>query len=809
MPTSTRRQDRAGDEAAIARLLADYHPPAGTSDELFDREGTIRPVWREFIGHLAGLSPDDITRRFARGDQYLHDAGVFYRQYDAKGANERNWPLSHVPVLIEEAEAESLSRGLIQRANLLEMILADLYGENRLVANGHLPAGLIAANREWLRPLVGVRPRGGHFLHLVAFEIGRGPDGNWWVLGDRTQAPSGAGFALENRVATARVFSDFAAEVHVHRLAGFFRAFRGALQRLSPDPASRIAILTPGPLNDTYYEHAYIARYLGFMLLEGEDLAVAGGKVMVRTVDGLRPISVLWRRLDAAFADPLELEDTSRLGTPGLVGALREGSVTLVNALGSGVLESRALLAFLPRIAEELLGEPLLLPNIATWWCGQPAERAQVRANLDRLMIGSALSTRLPFEPDDATLFGRQLRDGTHDGAQGAFDDWIEMNGASLVGQEAVMLSTTPAWVDGALVPRPLSLRVFLARTATGWEVMPGGFARIGNSLDPKAIAMQRGGSAADVWVVSPEPVDHVSLLEPRPGGFARAAPGVLPARAADNLFWLGRYVERAEGIMRTARAYHVRLAETADPDAPLTAHLAAYLERAGVELDRPIPHALTDVLVSAIISAGNVRDRFSIDGWMALNDLLKTGNQLAGRVTEGDDAARALGVLLRKITGFSGLVHENMYRFTGWRFLSIGRSLERAITMAGALSAFADPGAPDGALDLAVEIGDSVMTHRQRYAVTTSRETVVDLLALDALNPRSVLYQLSEIRDHVAFLPDAEVNGQMSPLARRVLQLHTALAVETPGTVDPGALCDLVNDIGGLSTLLSDTYLR
>lgn len=799
------RPDRTDEEEAISRLLASYCPPEGASDELLDPQGRIRPVWRDFIGHLARLSPDDLTRRFARGDQYLRDAGVFYRQYDSQGAGERAWPLSHVPVLLEEAEAARLANGLIQRANLLEMILADLYGPNRLVADGHLPPSLVAGSREWLRPLVGVRPRDGHFLHFIAFEIGRGPDGTWWVLGDRTQAPSGAGFALENRVATARVFTDLYTDAHVHRLAGFFRAFRNALQRLSPDPDSRIAILTPGPLNDTYFEHAYIARYLGFMLLEGEDLAVENGRVMVRTVAGLRPVSVLWRRLDAAFADPLELDAASRLGTPGLVGALRQQSVTLVNALGSGVVETRALLAFMPKIAQALLGEPLILPNIATWWCGQAAERAHVRENRDRLMIGPALSTRLPFEHDETTVLGRQLRER----ARSSFDDWIETNGADLVGQEAVMLSTTPAYLGGALVPRPLSLRVFLARTATGWEVMPGGFARIGSSLDPTAIAMQRGGTAADVWVVSDGPVDDFSMLRPPSGDYARVAPGVLPSRAGDNLFWLGRYVERAEGVMRMARAYHIRLAETADPEAPLTAHLADYLDGIGIELDRAIPHALTDMLSSAIISAGNVRDRFSIDGWMALNDLSKSANRMAARVTAGDDAARALSVLLRKITGFSGLVHENMYRFTGWRFLSIGRSLERAIAISGALAAFADPDAPDGALDLAIEIGDSVMSHRRRYSVTTSRETVVDLLALDTLNPRSVLYQLSEIRDHIGFLPNAEINGQMSPLSRRALQIHTGLAVETPETIDSDVLRAVIGDIAGLSNLLSDTYLR
>lgn len=790
---------------AAQQLLAAYRPLPGVSDELMDQAGRIRPVWRQFINHLTAIPPEELTARFARGDQHLRDAGVFFRQYGDSVSTERAWPLSHVPVLISETEWRTICDGLIQRADLLESVVADLYGENTLVSSGQLPASLIARSREWLRPLVGVRPRSGHYLHFLAFEIGRGPDGDWWVLGDRTQAPSGAGFALENRMATARVFSDLYAEANVHRLAGFFRAFRDSLHGLSADGDGRVAILTPGPMNDTYFEHAYIARYLGLMLLEGEDLTVSQGNVMVRTVAGLKPISVLWRRLDAAFADPLELDSSSRLGTPGLVSAVRHGSVSLVNALGSGVLETRALLAFLPRISLALRGEKLALPNIATWWCGQEAERAHVRANAARMMIGSALSTRLPFDIDETTVLGGQLRGR----ARGPVDAWLDSDGANLVGQEAVTLSTTPAHVDGKLVPRPMSLRAFLVRTPTGWQVMPGGFARIGRTADPTAIAMQRGGSAADVWIVSDRPVESVSMLPATAAPYARMSHGVLPSRAADNLFWLGRYVERAEDLMRLIRAHHIRLAETADPEAPLLAHLAAHLKSVGIDpTEDGIPSALLRTLDAASSSASNVRDRFSTDGWAALNDLSRTARKMAETVTPGDDAGRAMGILLRKITGFSGLVHENMYRFTGWRFLIIGRSLERSTSMAGTLAWLAAADAPEGSLDMAVEIGDSVMSHRRRYAVSTTRETVVDLLGLDGMNPRSIFYHLSELREQIAYLPRADVNGQLSSLSRALLRTHTSLAVQTPETLDSEALRDLRSEIFGVSDLLSETYL-
>jgi uncharacterized alpha-E superfamily protein len=395
----------------------------------------------------------------------------------------------------------------------------------------------------------------------------------------------------------------------------------------------------------------------------------------------------------------------------------------------------------------------------------------------EKMVIGRALSTRLAFEPDETIVSGGRFRSAARD----SITALLEADGADLVGQEQVTLSTTPVYREGRLVPRPMSLRVFLARTAGGWEIMPGGFARIGSTDDAAAIAMQRGGTAADVWIVSPAPVAEVSMLPAAAAPYVRVAPGVLPSRAADNLFWLGRYVERAEEAMRVLRAYHFRLSETGDPSTELLVHTRELFDLLGLDPDQNLPDALLDALAAAIRSAGHVRDRFSPDGWMALSDLDKTARRMAATLTAGDDAARAMSVLLRKVTGFSGLVHDNMYRFTGWRFLEIGRFLERAIAISGNLAVLADPDAPEGSLDLAVEIGDSVMSHRRRYSIATSRETVVDLLALDGMNPRSVLFQLAGLRDQVRLLPNAELNGQMSSLSRSVLRVHAALAVEEP----------------------------
>ena len=780
---------RAAASPVLPAILARYMPQPGVADELFDSAGLMRPVWAPFIAQLASLTPEEVATRFGRGEQYLRDAGVYFRLYSGGPAQEREWPLSHVPVLIADAEWDRICDGLTQRAELLERVMADLYGPGRLVAEGHLPTELVAQNPQWLRPMVGVAPRSGHWLHHLAFEIGRSPDGSFFVLGDRAQAPSGSGFALENRMATSRIFSDPFPRANVRRLAGFFRAFRAAMEDLAGQ-GRRMAILTPGPNNDTYYEHTYIARYLGMTLLEGEDLIVRNGQAMVRTVKGLEPLGLLWRRIDGEFADPLELNETSQIGTPGLMDALRQGNLSLINALGSGVIEARAMMAFLPRICETLMGAPLRLPNIATWWCGQTAERAYVAAHADRMMIGQALDPSLPFAIGAETSLG----------AAGAL-------GGHLVGQEAVTLSTTPAWVEGRLVPRPMTIRVFAARTPQGWIFMPGGYARIGKGNDAAALTMQAGGSVADVWVVAPRAVAPDSLAQG--GGFERSPPGILPSRAADNLYWLGRYIERTEGAIRLLRAWHLRLAETGDPQEDRLQDMAAFMAGLGLTPDRPIPEALSGLIMAARASAAKVRDRFSPDGWGALNDLAKTAAKLSAKVGHGDDAALAMSILLRKISGFSGLVHENMYHFVGWRFLSLGRAQERADGMLMLLQTFADPAAAPGALEIAIEVGDSSMTHQRRYRFGPSRDTALDLLALDAQNPRSVLYQIAQMRHHVGRLPQAGPGGRLTALERALLTLDTDLRVSGPSDLDAERLADLRARLAEVFDLLSALYLR
>ncbi len=787
-------------------LLRQYRSEVSGADELIAADGSVRPAWCDFGAHLAHLTPEALNHRFRRGDQYLRDAGILFRKYDDSSSTERDWPLSHIPVVLPDAEWQTIASGLIERADLLEAVVADIYGPNQLVRDKHLPASLVAQNPAWLRPLVGIKPASGHFLNFLSFEIGRGPDGRWWVLSDMTEAPAGAGFALENRVATSRVFPNFYANANIHRLAGFFQDFQQYLFSQRGPVDGQVAILSPGILNDGYFEHAYIARYLGLLLVEGEDLIIQNGAVMVRTVAGLKPVSLLWRRMNGRMCDPLELDETSHLGTPGLVDAVRRQQVSMFNALGSGIIETRALMAFLPRISRALMDRKLSLPNIATWWCGQAGESQHVLANRDRMMIGSAYSTRPLIEDVGGTFLAAATTDQDDD----QMAHLLETQGRDLVGQEAVTLSTTPVWHEGALVPRPMCLRVFLARTASGWRAMPGGYARVSVGRDTTAFAMQKGGKVADVWIASDQPVPKPSLLT---GSLAHLHDNreskALPSRAADNLFWLGRYVERAELNMRLFRAYFARRADGIDDDAPIMVFMRhALMDKAG-----PNPNAMAALfeqpLSGALRCSERISDRFSTDGLMALKDLMRTTSILGAETFTTEEMTQQISVLLRQITGFSGLVHENMYRSIGWRFLSLGVSVERAANMATLLAQVTGPDVPFGALDMALEVGDSTMTYRLRYSVSASPETVLDLLALDEANPRALLYHLSRAKDHIAEFPGSIANRRLSPVARQALELHTSLAVEEPETLTPDRLFALREEIWKLSGLLTATHLR
>jgi uncharacterized circularly permuted ATP-grasp superfamily protein/uncharacterized alpha-E superfamily protein len=814
------RPDSAAQQETVERLLSGYKPLPGTFDEMMDRDGRVRAHWQPLLTLLAALGEKEIHRRFAAADRHLRDSGVFYRVYEDPSGAERPWPLSHLPLLIEPAQWQTLKAGLVQRAELLEAVLADAYGSAALVRGGRLPAAVIAGNPEFLRPLVGVAPPGGAHLRFYAVDVGRSPGGDWWVLNDRTQAPSGSGFALENRLALSRALPDVYRSLKVERLAPFFQAFQAELTSLNRRDDSRVCVLTPGPLNETYFEHAYLARYLGFLLVEGEDLTVREDGVFIRTVSGLKRAEVLLRRLDADFADPLELNARSRLGVPGLVQAVRDGTVVIANALGSGVVEARAMLSFLPALAPALLDRELALPNVATWWLGQKAARDHVVARLDDMVIASAFLGELPGHGERREVLGAAL-----DAAERArILDQIAHRGIDFVAKEAVKLSTTPVWRNGRLEPRPFTLRLFLARVSDGWRVMPGGFVRVANDADARAVTLQRGGSTGDAWVLSDKPVVETTLL-PAPDRITiTRATGPLPSRAAANLFWVARYVERAEATLRLVRALVNRVTDSDEATTMVVERICSLLgawEAVPTDLPnvkpvlvaaaalqrRDLDGALPRLVGAAQAAASVIRDRFSPDAWRALTDLVELIGAPIDPVPSEAAILERINGALRIVASFSGLAQENMSQLAGWRYLELGRRIERAIATCRFVRRFAFETDLDSALDVLLELADSQITYRLRYVMVAARAPVIDLIVLDPNNPRSVAYQLARIELHLAALPKRSDDNRLSPPEQIATALGTQIRTADAAALDEATFVAAEASLMKLADVIAATY--
>jgi len=812
--------------AGLEPLIAGYRPLHGVFDEMMDGDGRVRAHWQPFLATLAALGGDEINRRFAAADRYLRDSGVFYRVYEDAAGIERPWPLSHIPLIIEPGEWRRLEAGLTQRADLLEAVLADSYGPGTLTRDGRLPAALIAGNPEFLRPLVGVEPPGGAHLRFYAVDVGRGADGRWWVLNDRAQAPSGAGYAIENRLALSRAIPDIYRKARVERVAPFFQALQAELFALNRRDDARIGLLTPGPMNETYFEHAYLARYLGLLLVEGEDLSVQDDGVFIRTVSGLRRTEVLLRRVDADFADPLELNAASRLGVAGLLQAVRDGKVVIINALGAGLVEARAMLAFLPALAPIVLGAELTMPNVATWWLGRADMREEMLGKLDSMVIAAAFSEQLPNTRLGSEILGATLDDVQRQSLMQSIRD----RGIDYVAQEAVTLSSMPVWRDGRLQPRPFTLRLFLARVGGHWRVLPAGFVRIADDVDARAVSLQRGAATADAWVLSHGPVAETTLLPTAERMPVQRATGLLPSRAADNLFWVGRYVERAEATLRLVRAIINRVAEADDAAAPVitslggllaawnaippgsNAALATFTARA-VLTRADLEGSLPRLAGAARSTASVIRDRFSPDAWRAINDLanLITAPLASGKtesaIAESAMAERAEAGL-RIIAALSGLAQENMTQLAGWRFLELGRRIERALLTCRLTRALAQAGTLDGELDVLLELADSQITYRQRYVMIAAPAPVVDLVVLDPNNPRSVMFQLDRIEAHLRALPKRNSGGRLSPVQQIAAGIATRLRTADAAAVNKTVIVEIEQALMKLSDAISAAYL-
>jgi uncharacterized circularly permuted ATP-grasp superfamily protein/uncharacterized alpha-E superfamily protein len=828
-------------------LIADYRQAPGVYDEMCAERGVLRPHWDRYIGSLSSLGAKELAHRWQIARQRIRENGVSYNVYGDPLGTDRPWSLDAIPLLIPPAEWSYLEAGLIQRARLLNTILADLYGPQKLLLDGHLPPALVFGNPSFWRACHDVPVPGANYLHLLAVDLARSPDGQWWVISDRTQAPSGAGYALENRIVMAETFPDLYREAQVHRLAGFFSAFRETLIRLSPSGRSqpRIVLLTPGPWNETYFEHSYLARYLGFTLVQGADLTVRENRVFLKSLEGLRPVDVILRRMDDGFCDPLELFSESYLGIPGLVEAVRSGNVAVANALGSGLLETSAFIPFLPGLSRSLLGERLALPSVATWWCGQPAALRYVRQNLDYLVIKPAYPSK-GMEP----VFGGRL-DPTR---RSRLVSELEARPNEFVGQELLNLSSVPVWSDGTLAPRRVVLRVYIAAAGDSWIVMPGGLTRVSPSPDTPVVSMQHGGGSKDTWVLSPHPVDNFTLRRPRglPVELHRGVGSDLPSRAAEHLFWLGRYAERCEHLARVLRCILVRMMdeswapETAGWNSLMRMYECLESPYSRLAKDDPQGHLdqqgdLEKELLSLIFeeqrsdslnanlsrvtrAAAQVRDRLSSDLLRIvsqLGSLARASDRVAWGYVSTADALAVLNSCILTLAALNGIETGNVTRGPGWHFLNIGRRIERSVQLVELLRAIMIPIDPENwpSMEMLLEVADSSITYRSRYFTALQAAPVIDLLMNDEANPRSLAFQLGDLARHSAALSGMPSGSgwpllkqrQTEAAAARLLNADIELLCEGQTGSNRTQLDSLLEDLGAalpaFSEAIANTY--
>ena len=741
------------------------------------------------------MGHNEFSRRSQAAQRLIQANGVTYNVYGDPRGTARPWPLDLVPLAIDAHEWKNIESAVVQRATLLNTILADLYGTHRLIRHGFIPPELLFANPNFLRPCHDIKPPGGVYLHNYAVDIARAPNGRWWVLSDRTQAPSGAGYALENRVVSARTLPTVLNRCRVQPLDRFFEVMIEALLALAPRRPDnpRVVVLTSGPNSETYFEHAFFARQWDFPLVGGDDLTVRDQRVYLKTVAGLNPVDVILRRLDDDFCDPLALRGDSLLGVPGLVQAARAGHVFIANCLGSGLVETPALMAFLPRLCRHILGEDLHMPSVATWWCGQDEPRQQVLDSLDRVVIKPAFPRFGQRAEFPATMTEQQREE---------LAGRINARPDQFVAQEQVDLSTTPVHSHRGLEPRHVVLRVIAAWDGTSYTVMPGGLTRVATGQKSLVVSMQLGGGSKDTWVLGRT---EQGPIEPRPPApqASYVSSTELSSRMADNLFWLGRYAERLEATARLARVLLPGVSGESEQGrhAPVETilHFLRGLDLVPPEHRNPVmakqwwnlQRLLADLVFDATKSSGvrwnmahlrrlswEVKERLSQDTWRVLQ-------QLEGIFAEPPPqnherryvaALAALDDIVIMLSAFAGLLAENPTRGYGWRFLSIGRRLERALQMLELLrvGVALAPMPDDPCLEVLLQVADSSTTYRSRYLASIRTRYVLELLLLDDTNPRSVAFQFAALLEGVRSLPGLGVESQAPVEHTLVMRLQT-----------------------------------
>ncbi|MDJ0990262.1 MAG: circularly permuted type 2 ATP-grasp protein [Desulfobacterales bacterium] len=818
-----------------------YTPPPSTYDELWSATQTVRRAWQPLIQTIDRLGCDQLERCHQEVTRMFRENGVAYNIHGDPQGIHRNWQLDILPLIIGRDDWETIGAGLQQRAHLLDLVLKDIYGPRRLVADGILPAELVFGHAGFLRPCHDVRLPTANQLLLYSADLARTGDGSYLVLADRTQGPFGMGHTLENRTALAKVMPDFFRTCKIQRLSAFFRLLRDELRGYAPRTREqpRIVLYAADRQHPAYFEQSYLGAYLNYPVVQGDDLTMRNGRVWLKTLYGLEPVDVILRMTDDSGCDPLELDPASSNGLAGLLEAARRNQVTVANPLGTGVLENPGLMAFLPAVTRYFLRQDLHIPSVPTWWCGRDADRGYVLENLDALIVKPIAKLA-----GERSVIGSRLTDDER-------REWrarIAARPHHYVGQTPQTLATAPVLVDNAFYPRPTLARLFALAQASGeYTLMPGGIARSSGNPDTHWVVNRTGGILKDIWVVASKPQKHASLwLQSTSHDRILQRQAALPSRTAENLFWVGRYTERAEMLARTLRTALRQIEDSERNEdegdlesigtlvaivckmASLPAALEAAAQPIGMEdLQKTIFDIITDDRNAGSLAASldfmsnaaqAVRERWSSDSWRIVNDLEMHRLNMQRLPPALRTMQPALDRLVTSLLAFAGLCQESMSRELGWTFLDIGRRIERALILSDfirrSLEKHQEPAVENMMLESVLQTTENIITYRRRYRSYIARNTVIDLLLLDDRNPRALIFQLDRIQAHIADLPKERKGYRVRPEERLALEAATRLRLS-----DTDQLCRrdtatdryphlaaLLDDIRGLMEQVSET---
>jgi uncharacterized circularly permuted ATP-grasp superfamily protein/uncharacterized alpha-E superfamily protein len=744
----------------------------GHYDELRLDGSTFRQPWAKLFSTIGPQALAQLADSARTVERVIAENGITYNVFVDKQDQARPWSLNPLPMLIEPEDWRHIEAGLSQRARLLNHVVGDVYHDRDLLASTYLPSALVLGNPGYLHAMQGVSVPDNIYLHVIAFDLARDDQGQWWVIGQRTQSPSGLGYVLENRLIISRLFPQAYRDMRVQHLASSYQRLLAALEaqaKALADGSPRFVFLTPGPYSETYFEHAYLARYLGIPLVEGPDLTVRQNQLFLKTVHGLQRIHGLMRRLDDDFCDPLELRADSAIGIPGLLQVVRSGNVVMANALGTGFLESPAIQGFLPAICEHLFGEPLLMPSLHTWWCGETAAWKDVSPQLHTQVIKPTFANRqvTNFEPVIASLL-------TEHGQQ-QWRERIARQPDIYTTQTYLPFSQVPTFTGQGIEPKTAMMRFYAIVGADGqWKIMPGGMTRVA-ALDPHIVSIRSGGSTLDTWVLSDGEVDTFSMLA-KQTAITRwhSEDELVSSRSAENLFWLGRYTERAEAMVRLAREALSLL--SADPsssqstlndavtelarrhnlvawDSPdISGASRAFARSLISRMHEPGNGALPDVVQSMQFAMQAVRDRLPPEHVEIPGKI----RNLLQREQSEYDLLNVLDQVELPLAALVGYQLDRMTKDLGWRLLAAGRLIERLINQSQIMTQFFDSAAvyTGQGFDSLLTLFDSAITYRTRYQRQQDIPALLDLLVLDSTNPRAIETTVAGLREQFAFLP-------------------------------------------------------